>query len=396
MKGKAFTCACGLLACLMLFCALPVSSVAAGGADQAVTAEQVEAFVREAERECGYWDGKKPDWATSNWCAYFLRRCLSVSGIGDFSSNGAGDLAREIGKNCASAVYYTASAADAALCDRYQQVNMDAYIPLRGDIVVYKLQDGNVGGMHTGVVTAYDPATNAVTTVEGNTTSRGIIRERTVTLRTSLSGIGRIAAYVRFEVAASSTALRLGPGVSLSDDEMHAIEALTAFFYGSCYWDWKPPEPFYFEFIGGLQALFFYESDLIGATAERDIEDGYLWGLTITQENLGRFVKSITGFDMPAPAPEDCEDQDEALGIFYTGGVYEFLLTDYNMVPYIVSVDAEGTDVLLVRATMINQLGSGEPPTEEELNAHWRYEMCLRRDANSPYGFVLEWRPQPD
>lgn len=394
LKRKIYSCCCGLFACLMLFCALPCSSMAESDKDATVTAQQLEAFVQEAEREYAYWNGKKPKWAKTNWCALFVRNCLSFSEIGNFSSNGAGDLAREIGKNCASAVYYTASKGDAKKNNRYQLVDMNEYIPVRGDIIVYKRNDNNVAGTHTGIVAGYNAATKMVTTIEGNT-SGGVIKKRTVKLRTELKDIGRIAAYVRFAVADTAAAdTQLGHSVSLTSDEMHAIEALTSFFYGSQYWSWDTSQPLYDDVMAGLQALFFFEEDLVGTNAYQELdEDGYLFCELISEDMLSSFLMDISGFGLPNEL--DSRMDFDRFGYYISDNYYQFYLTDYNWVPYIVSVKSLGSDVLLVHAIMRNLLDCENAPTEEELNSQTQYDMYLRRNSVSPYGFTLEWRPQP-
>ena len=396
MKKKFLKVCCILFASIISIGIFPVSSYASGNGDATITADQLEAFVQAAEKEYATWGNKHPDWASKNWCAYFVRRCLSASGIGNYSANGAGDLAREIGKKCASAVYYTASNEEASKCKLYQLIDINEYVPQRGDIIVYKRNDSTYSGTHTGIVASYNASSKKITTIEGNTGTvsvpGGRIKERTVTLRTYVVGIGRIASYVRFKVADAAQNPTLGE-FALTSQDMHAVEALTSFFYGSQYWKWNTSGPLYDDVLKGLQALFFLEEDFVGTNSYKELDtDGYLICEMISEEKLNTFLLDISGFGLPSDAGSDL-DFDQ-IGYYISDGYYQFYPTDYNQVPYIVAVKSLGSDVLVVHAIMRSSLDSETAPSEEELNSQTQYDMYLRRNSKSPYGFTLEWRPQ--
>ena len=396
MKKKCLKISCVLLVCMISIGIFPVSSFASGNSDATITSDQLEAFVQEAENQYATWGNNHPGWANREWCAYFVRICLSAGKIGDYYSNGAGDLAREIGKKCASAVYYTASKEEASRCNLYQLVDMNEYVPQRGDIIVYKRNDSDYSGAHTGIVTNYDPSSKKVTTIEGNTSVRlvpgGKIKKRTIKLRSYVFGIGRIASYVRFKVSDAAQNPTLGD-VALTSQDMHAIEALTSFFYGSQYWKWNTSAPLYDDVLKGLQALFFFEEDFVGTNSYKELDtDGYLVCEMISEEKLNSFLLNISGYGLPSDAGSNL-DFDQ-IGYYISDGYYQFYPTDYNQVPYIVAVKSLGSDVLVVHAIMRSSLDSENAPTEEELNSQTQYDMYLHRNSKSPYGFTLEWRPQ--
>ena len=181
--------------------------------------------------------------------------------------------------------------------------------------------------------------------------------------------------------------------VTLTNDEQHAIEALTSFFYGSQYWKWDTSHPLYDDVLRGLQALFFFEEDFVGTNSYKELDaDGYLVCEMISEEKLHTFLSKISGFGLPSDSGSNL-DFDQ-IGYYISDGYYQFYPTDYNRVPYIVAVKSLGSDVFVVRAIMRSSLDSVTAPTQEELNSQPQYDMYLRRNSKSPYGFTLEWRPQ--